>query len=96
MHEKFINKILDIPIEHTVRVGCFIFGAVVLYHTIGMKHVGPYLIPPSDIQLRIFNSLELLPFFLQHRLVKTRAKNRPGHFAVPDLRTLVLTGDHDS
>ena len=96
MHEKFVNKILDISIEHAVRVGCFIFGAVILYHPVGMKHIGPYLVPPSDIQLGIFHRLELLPFFFQLQLVQARAQNRPGHFPVPDLRTLVLAGNHDS
>jgi len=46
----FINKVLNISVQYAVGIGCFMFGAMVFYHSIRMKHVRSYLAAPAYIQ----------------------------------------------
>ena len=44
-------KAVNIAVEHGTRIPCFDAGAEVLYHLIGLQHVGPDLVAPADFGL---------------------------------------------
>src|SRR5258706_333892 len=89
------DEIVEISVEHPLRVAFFHAGAQVLDARL-VEHVGADLVPPLDVGL---GGLELVAVGLelaQFQLVQARFQHRHGLRAVAVLRAIILALYHDA
>lgn len=84
-HQEDFHEIIQVSVEHSLRIRGLVTGAQVLDHLVRMKHIASYLGAPFDLLLLALKfSLFFLPF-LEFYVVETGFEDSQGILPVIEL-----------